>query len=100
MRVTGPGLLLLATLLTCGLPAAAVGQTCVAQCTADCDDGGTVTVDKLLKAVVIALSATHRSTPARPPLPGGDSAPPSNRCRVVSTVMEGAALSAPGWTGG
>ena len=55
-RATGPGpLLLLAALLTCWMPAPAVGQTCVAQCTADCDDGGTVTVDELLKAVIIAL---------------------------------------------
>src|SRR5262245_6229570 len=48
-------LLILAALLACSRPAAGLGQTCVAQCTADCDDGGDVTIDELLRAIRIAL---------------------------------------------
>jgi alpha-L-fucosidase len=51
----GYGLLLL--LLSCCIPAPALGETCVAQCIADCDDGGTVTIDELLRAVTIALGS-------------------------------------------
>ena len=55
-RATAPVLpLLFAALLTSATPAPALGQSCVAQCTADCDDGGTVTIDELLQAVRIAL---------------------------------------------
>ncbi len=50
-------LFLAAALLTSATPTLA--QTCVAHCTADCDDSGTVTIDELLHAVRIALGSAQ-----------------------------------------
>ncbi|MDX2170155.1 MAG: alpha-L-fucosidase [Deltaproteobacteria bacterium] len=55
MTVVRAALCSLAVLFT--LPHALRAQTCVTACVADCDDGGAVTVDELLRAVAIALDA-------------------------------------------
>lgn len=47
--------LLVATILTLCAPPPSRGQLCVANCVADCDDSGAVTVDELLRAVSVAL---------------------------------------------
>ena len=93
-RVAGPGLLLLAALLTCWRPAAAVGQTCVAQCTADCDDGGTVTVDELLKAVVIALGNASVDACATADRTGDGSVTADELVAGIAVAIRGCAIAA------
>jgi alpha-L-fucosidase len=56
-RASLGAILFLTALGVCAMIAPAAGQNCVAQCTADCDDSGSVTVDELLKAVSIALGS-------------------------------------------
>lgn len=58
MTVLRAALCSLAVLLALS-PAAVRAQTCVAHCVADCDDGGVVTVDELLRAVAIALDSVE-----------------------------------------
>jgi alpha-L-fucosidase len=77
------------------MPAAAVGQTCVARCTADCDDGGDVTIDELLKAIAITLGRVPVDACSAADGNGDGSIGPSELVGGVLVALRGCTIPAP-----
>jgi alpha-L-fucosidase len=96
-RDSGPGLFLLflcAALATWSPPVPAIGQSCVAQCIADCDDGGSVTVDELLKAVSIALGGSSIDACATADRNGDGSVTADELVAGVAVALHGCTIGA------
>jgi alpha-L-fucosidase len=86
------GILAVLIALTCAGPAAA--QDCVARCTADCDDGGTVTVDELLRAVSVALGSAALDACATADRNGDGDVTADELVAGVAVALQGCAIAA------
>lgn len=88
--------LLLALALAGGAPVRTAAQDCVARCVADCDDGGAVTVDELLKAVSVALGAAPLDACATADRNGDGSITADELVAGVAVALQGCGIgSAP-----